>query len=365
MPPLEAFQKVLVSHHFPETLHGKLGCSSCHGGNPKADTFREAHLGIEPYSLDRIRATCGDCHKEIVDFHEVSLHGSVNGYFTAFLSRSDSSKLEEYRKIHDNHCADCHTTCADCHISRPQSVGGGLVSGHIFVKRPSITESCTACHGSRIGDEYLGKNPGLPPDLHWKKGEMDCIDCHSGVELHGDGSTPLNRYEVSNSPKCQDCHQEAASGTSGKLMHDVHEGKLDCYVCHSVKYKNCYGCHVGLDEAGLAYRVTDKSGLEFKIGRNPDVAAEVKYLLLRHVPIAEDSYDFYREDILSQFSASPVWRPTTPHNVQKFTPQNFGCNSCHGKESLFLTPDDLLPQEVEANAPVVLSKEDIPLKIGD
>jgi thiosulfate/3-mercaptopyruvate sulfurtransferase len=146
-------------------------------------------------------------------------------------------------------------------------------------------------------------------------------------------------------------------------MHDVHNGELSCYVCHSVRYKNCYGCHVGLDEKGRPYRITEKSELDFKIGLNPDKASETKYVLLRHVPLAEDSYDFYTQDVFPKFSASPVWKPTTPHNIQKFTPQNFGCNSCHGKEKLFLTTEDLLPGEEGANAPVVLSKEDIPQQI--
>ncbi len=49
-------------------------------------------------------------------------------------------------------------TCGDCHISQPNSVGGGLLDGHLFEQTPSPTKTCTACHGSRVGNEYLGKN---------------------------------------------------------------------------------------------------------------------------------------------------------------------------------------------------------------
>ena len=86
MPPVEAYQKVLISSDFTGSIHGSLGCSYCHGGNPEKDTFQEAHLGLQEYSLDRAKETCGACHGDIV--------ASVSG--TLKMENYGGIKMERY-----------------------------------------------------------------------------------------------------------------------------------------------------------------------------------------------------------------------------------------------------------------------------
>jgi hypothetical protein len=57
-----------------------------------------------------------------------------------------------------------------------------------------MTRNCTACHGSRVGNEYLGKHEEFRPDVHFTQGRMSCVDCHDGGQMHGE---PDN---------CQACH---------------------------------------------------------------------------------------------------------------------------------------------------------------
>jgi len=92
-----------------------------------------------------------------------SLHRNQEGYFTLFEARAgfDLRDDEHIKAEFDAECGKCHTSCGQCHISRPESVEGGFIDGHIFKKTPSMTNNCTACHGSRVGDEYLGKNEDL------------------------------------------------------------------------------------------------------------------------------------------------------------------------------------------------------------
>jgi cytochrome c5 len=46
---------------------------------------------------------------------------------------------------------------------------------------------------------------------------------------------------------------------------------------------------------------------------------------------------------------------STPHNIQKYTPQNASCEACHnGEGTYFLTADKVKPEEIEANASVVM-----------
>jgi thiosulfate/3-mercaptopyruvate sulfurtransferase len=83
---------------------------------------------------------------------------------------------------------------------------------------------------------------------------------------------------------------------------------------------------------------------------------------LRHVPIDPESFAFYGEDLMPSFDALPTWKYATPHNIQRNTPQTENCDACHGNAELFLSADDLLPYEIEANSGVIV--EEIPFSMG-
>jgi hypothetical protein len=142
-----------------------------------------------------------------------SLHNTQAGYWTAINTRNgnvpeDHAKLQE---MFGNHCATCHTTCGECHVSQPENVGGGLFTGHVFESTPPMTRSCTACHGSRVGNEFLGKNEGVPGDVHFREARMSCVKCHESAELHGmtEGTASADhRLNGAEDPKCIDCHEE-------------------------------------------------------------------------------------------------------------------------------------------------------------
>ena len=96
--------------------------------------------------------------------------------------------------------------------------------------------------------------------------------------------------------------------------------------------------------------------MTFKIGLNPIVSEDrpYTYVVLRHVPIASDTFDFYGTNLLPNFNALSTWKYATPHNIQLHTPQNESCNSCHGNEDLFLTEDDVNTEELEANRGIIV-----------
>jgi thiosulfate/3-mercaptopyruvate sulfurtransferase len=96
--------------------------------------------------------------------------------------------------------------------------------------------------------------------------------------------------------------------------------------------------------------------MTFLIGLNPrqDDARPYDYVPLRHVPISTDSFAFYGVEALSNFDELPTWKYATPHNIQRNTPQNESCGSCHGNPELFLTADKVAPEELEANRGVIV-----------
>jgi len=323
-----------------------------------------AHEGVER-DPDPIEA-CGSCHEDLSQDHMSSLHGSLDGYFTVLAERSSEEAWPQLMEMFDNHCASCHASCGQCHVSRPTSAGGGLLSGHEFRGTPPMNLTCTGCHGSRIENEYKGKNEmpegGVyPADVHFNPNGMSCFDCHSGDEMHmaQEGDESPHRYDGERDPVCEDCHSAVGSDTDTNPQHSAgHLDDLACQVCHTVAYKNCYSCHVQQNDEGIAYFKTDESEMAFAIGLNPDKTEERpwSYVVLRHVPIDPQSFEFYGENLLPNFDARPTWVYATPHNIQRTTPQNASCDSCHGNADVFLTEARVAPEELEANRPVIVTE---------
>lgn len=311
------------------------------------------------------------CHDDKVTLSATSLHTNLAGLSHSLAVRSGGGALSgTMQTVFGNHCSRCHSTCGDCHISVPAAAGGGLLARHQVRATPSMNLVCTACHGSRVGDEYKGLNAGFPADTHYNAGRQ-CTYCHTGAEMHGEGAAGVtHRYQVTSAPRCDDCHPDDAA-FRGTIAHTMHRDATDalelaCQVCHAVPYKTCSGCHVSLDAAGKpVFEVnapTHESVMTFKIGYNPrqDALHPQRWVTVRHVPAAPDDYDFYGLGLSSTFDAAPTWVLATPHNIQRSTPQNEGCTSCHGQRDLFLGPADLAPAEVFANEAVVVPDDQLP-----
>ena len=220
-----------------------------------------------------------------------------------------------------------------------------------------------------VNAEYTGQNEGIPADVHWTKGGMACFKCHTGDALHG--MTGNGRAERRPNATTASRHRRAwtatrtrSPGKSEIQQHNVHGEKLACQVCHSVENKSCYSCHVQTNDEGTPFFKIEPSVMAFKIGLNPKKSEERpwNYVVLRHAPIDPDNFAFYGKDILANFDALPTWKYATPHNIQRMTPQNKTCDSCHGNAELFLSEKDLQPYEVEANKGVIPAT--LPPKMG-
>ena len=380
MAPLEPWEKVLVdTEKFAETVHGHIACTDCHKGTQSSDKDI-AHEDMIARPSDGDAEACVGCHTDLDGVFQNSLHASLQGYWTALDTRSVPENHAALEEAFGNHCSNCHTSCGDCHVSQPASVGGGFFDGHVFTNTPPMTRSCTACHGSRVGNEYLGKNEGLTGDVHFREGRMNCVDCHSDHELHGQPSecsqchtapedvtmAPLeHRYDGVQLPTCESCHPNTTLGRDNIEMHTVHGADLSCQTCHSITYTSCDGCHVALSEkTGNPYFSTEATYPTFVIGLNPQrsYTRPYKYVTLRHVPTSADSFSFYGDNLLPNFNSLSTWTYATPHNVQLNTPQTESCNACHGNPDIFLTIDKVKPEEVDANLNVIVEQIPSPVE---
>lgn len=365
---------MLISAEFFETIHGKMDCRYCHGGKKFARTRAAAHEGMEPLPSSKYaRSVCAPCHKPITDKFSTNLHAETRGISSPtkalVLKRADSAGTNLVKQGLKNNCNACHVSgCGDCHVSRPQFNEGGFVEGHVFYKSPQLI-NCTGCHGSRVEKEYTGKGDGtktvLQADVHWSSGGMKCTRCHTAKWIHG-GEVYDSRRDSPQAPKCVNCHEQDSAFLASQ-MHSQHatpdsKAFLQCQVCHAQDYNNCTSCHVALDGKRLPYFTTESSGFDFNIGRNssPDATRPWDYVVVRHVPVSESTFDFYGKGALGKMSAEPTWKYATPHSILRVTRQTKrGCASCHGNRDIFLTQDDLeglTATETEANRSVIVTR---------
>ncbi|PKQ21089.1 MAG: hypothetical protein CVT66_01110 [Actinobacteria bacterium HGW-Actinobacteria-6] len=369
---MEADLAALVSLEFFDTTHGKMDCRDCHGGVKFAANRTEAHEGMDPLpSAKYAESVCAPCHDDMTSTFATNMHADTSAVSgaTDALVLERATDVETVKMGLANNCATCHVSgCGDCHVSRPQFNGGGFVRGHVFYAEPNSSLNCMGCHGSRIEKEYTGKGESekttLTADVHWSPGGMQCVDCHTVEWMHG-GEEYASRYESPEAPQCTDCHEIDKSIE----MHAEHalpdsEVYLQCQVCHAQDYNNCSSCHVAKDAKDLPYYETESSGFDLNIGRNyaQDDSRPWDYIVVRHVPVAESTFDFYGKDALGKLDALPTWKYATPHSIQRVTRQTKdGCDSCHGNRDIFLTEDDLAglsDLERKANTDVLVT--DIP-----
>ncbi len=334
MPQLEVWEKAQVSSEFLADRHGRSDCTVCHAGVGNATDKAQAHVGMVADPSNGDAPACVDCHEGIVTDHAASLHGTQQGYFTNITRRTGLAPTSPaLLTMLEADCTKCHTSCGQCHISRPVSVNGGLVWEHEVHRSPNPVKNCMACHGSRVADEFRGVNADCDPDVHYLH-MLNCLDCHDADEMHGDGTTPDTRYDVTNGPTCLGCHADDVDKSSApqNAYHTAnHLAKLACQVCHADRYKNCYRCHVG---EGLEI----PSRIDFRIGRNPIRSSRRpwEYVTLRHIPIAPDSYSEYGIS-MPHYSDYPTWVYASPHSIRRNTPQTASCEACHEDPNMFLT----------------------------
>jgi thiosulfate/3-mercaptopyruvate sulfurtransferase len=357
---LEPQEKVLVSKGFLSTPHGALACESCHGGNPSSLDKATAHAGFDPVpSVTNPQKACGDCHGEIAATARDSLHATLSTFPRVLGNRAGRDRRAHVDEARRNHCSACHTSCGGCHVSRPSFAGRGFVQGHSFQKRSDPINQCTACHGSRVGFEFYGERG--QGDVHAARG-MDCVACHPAKEMHAAAPKDLpGRYHLKEMARCTDCHEDLQHGSVRD--HAIHVGRLQCQVCHSQTYVNCYECHVGKDAEGTPFFQNRRELEALKIGRNYDPEAPgagYRYMLVRHVPSYPEMFDAYGKDGLASFGNVPTWKRASPHNIQRRTWQAASCNHCHGNRALFLAGSDLQGDERQANQKVVVPDGKVP-----
>lgn len=196
------------------------------------------------------KENCKRCHSDVVKNFNNSLHHTIAGVRKSF--NEGAGKV--FGVTMPGGCSKCHigeektTSCTTCHEDY-----GTYPEGH--GKKVSM-DKCVNCHGKRSGAGYTGylagfKKKGPHPDIHYEKG-LECMDCHTTSEIHGDGKTYDSQF-IAVKTRCEDCHINPSKVIKGawvtqyvpdKTAHELHAKKLGCTACHLGWYQSCKNCHL-------------------------------------------------------------------------------------------------------------------------
>ena len=210
-------------------------------------------------------------------------------------------------------CKSCHvTSCNDCHLVKTDD-------GYAYsTDKARKSETCLKCHSREKATLGIDKARGIE-SVHMTK--MQCADCHSQREVHGDGTC----YESMRAPgaldtKCTNCHaQEGGDGPEipDSESHSVHKEKLDCTACHVSNTMTCYNCHFGvLKETGKKSESFAAKAKDFLLLVKYD--GKVTSGTLQTL-VGPDNYPFV------------TYVPYFTHSV---TPEGRKCEQCHGTEAV-------------------------------
>ena len=130
-------------------------------------------------------------------------------------------------------CKNCHvSSCCTCHVS------GGTPKAFYSAAASRRQSMCLKCH-SREGLTRKIDTSRNQLDVHFSQG-MECVDCHSSREMHGDGIPYVSMKQAgAMDARCENCHEDIPKSRS----HTIHKGKLECKSCHVRHVVSCANCH--------------------------------------------------------------------------------------------------------------------------
>lgn len=130
-------------------------------------------------------------------------------------------------------CQNCHVAgCDRCHRTEK----GKHLS--YTLKASQNQTMCLKCHAREQAMMRIDLRL-KQEDVHLAKG-MNCSDCHSKREMHGDGTQYTSLKEPgAMDTNCEKCHNAIKPSDA----HTAHEGKLDCKACHVRHVVSCTNCH--------------------------------------------------------------------------------------------------------------------------
>jgi hypothetical protein len=245
------------------TLHGRLGCVTCHDGIGTTQNIDAAHqdLVANPSSHEEADTYCLPCHHDLrTEIPEHNIHTPHQRILWG---------IHEEEEV----CA-----CSNCH--GPVAHGEEPIRTHEF-----LASYCIDCHEERNVPPERHKCSGCHVGPHDVAQAMDCETCHVSTDIWSKVELAVHPMELNNGHAdldCFECHiPPDFRGVSGFTCSDCHTRPHDfggeaCTQCHVDGeswtkineegfdhlaiwggYKHhedvdCRGCHIGGYDAELS-----------------------------------------------------------------------------------------------------------------
>ncbi|MFN3762528.1 MAG: hypothetical protein ACK4WK_04915 [Anaerolineae bacterium] len=217
MGPGADLSRLLILPNEVASLHGRLGCMTCHGGNGDAEDVPAAHQWLVPNPSHYREAgrVCLHCHANLrTDIPEKHVHTPHERILKG---------IREGWEV----CA-----CSNCH--GPVAHGTAPVASH-----EGLAAYCIDCHTARNVPPERLKCSGChisPHDI-----ALDCETCHRSVKSWANVRLAVHPVELTGGHaglSCFECHEKLAFRTiSGYTCKDCHQRP------HSFGDENCGRCH--------------------------------------------------------------------------------------------------------------------------
>lgn len=209
-------------------------------------------------------------------------------------------------------CKNCHTACCnDCH--RVDKEGKVFYS----VENAKNQKLCLNCHSRQMTMLFKIDEPRGELDVHFAQG-MECMDCHTAREMHGDGETyPSMLHSGAMDVKCENCHEDIPVNIS----HRIHRKDLDCSACHTRRVITCYNCH---------FETLIKEKKKVSIPTTDWV-----FLINRDGKVTSGNF----QSLVYKGKTFVAFAPFFSHSIMK---EGRKCSECHGTETIKKMSEDKL-----------------------
>lgn len=222
---------------FLSSVHAENGCVSCH---EEADVEEAPH----PYPMTAVR--CSNCHEEIGEVFDNSLHGHAlaNGDIYAPKCSSCHGKHDILPKSNKKSTAfkmNIPQTCGQCHqegsamtqthdIHKKNVLENYSMSIHgegLYRKGLTVTAVCTSCHTAH------NVLPSTDPNSTISRNNVvgTCMQCHANIES---AHTKVIRGELWENephkiPACVECH---GPHLARRVLYEDSLNDMFCLKCH-------------------------------------------------------------------------------------------------------------------------------------
>ena len=330
---------------FKDTIHAENGCISCH---EEADV--EAG---EDHPFPMAPVNCSNCHEEINEIYQNSLHGKAlqkNDQFApkCYSCHTKHNILPNTNKKSKTFVMNIPLTCGGCHregtsmtqthnIHKKNILENYSMSIHgegLFRKGLTVTAVCTSCHTAHNVLPHTDPNSTISR-LNVVK---TCMKCHANIEaahikiVRGE----MWEKEPHKVPACVECHgpHKARRVLYEDSMNDTY--CLNCHVRQDIKKVNADGTETSL--------FVDVNTFDHSVHKEKRIACVKCHVNVNHEnsPVCKESgavdCSICHADQTKLYDKSTHGKMTAANN-----PNAPKCADCHGVHNIMRKTNHLSP----------------------